>query len=81
MIRSDMKNHKGLHIEGDMAEVSAECILIMRAIYQRNKEVMGETIAQGILTNMLVKSIVEDVKKEDKILWETSDKQIEEYYD
>jgi len=76
-----MKNHKGLHIEGDMAEVSAECILIMRAIYQRNKEVMGETIAQGILTNMLVKSIVEDVKKEDKILWETSDKQIEEYYD
>lgn len=30
MIFSDVKKHKGLTIEGNISEVSAECVIIMR---------------------------------------------------
>lgn len=80
MIKTDLRNHEGLHISGDISDVSAECILIMREIYKRNKEAYGQTIAQGILTNMLVKAIVEDATKED-VVWAVSDAQKMEYYD
>ena len=65
MINCDFKGGKGLHLEGDLADVSAECILIMRCIYKKNVEEFGEDIAQGLLTRMLVKAIVENVTKED----------------
>ena len=80
MIKTDLRKHEGLHISGDISDVSAECILIMREIYKRNKEAYGQTIAQGILTNMLVKAIVEDATKED-VVWAVSDAQKIEYYD
>lgn len=80
MINCDLRNHKGMHIQGDVADVSAECVLVMREIYKRNKEQYGQTIAQGILTNMLVKAIVEDVKKED-ITWNISEDQKQAYMD
>ena len=74
MIKTDLRKHEGLHISGDISDVSAECILIMREIYKRNKEEYGQTIAQGILTNMLVKAIVEDAIHED-VTWAVSDAQ------
>lgn len=80
MIKTDLRKHEGLHIAGDIADVSAECILIMREIYKRNKEAYGETIAQGILTNMLVKAIVEDATKQD-VVWSVSDVQAQDCYD
>lgn len=81
MIISKMKDGQGMHIEGDIAEVSAECILIMRQIYKRNKEQMGEAIAQGILTNMLIKAVVEDLTKEEYINWQMSQEQKDAYAD
>lgn len=80
MINCDLRNHKGMHIQGAIADVSAECILVMREIYKRNKETYGQTIAQGILTNMLVKAIVEDAKRED-VLWDISQEEMQGYMD
>ena len=37
MIFSDLRNHKGLTIEGNIRDVSAECVLIMREIYKKNE--------------------------------------------
>ena len=37
MISSDLRNHKGLVIEGNIRDVSAECVLIMREIYKKNE--------------------------------------------
>ena len=70
MISSDFKNKKNLIIQGSIAEVSAECVLIMREIYKRNKEQYGQKIAASILTNMVLKAIeekeytAEDYKKD-----------------
>ncbi len=80
MIQCDLRHHKGLHIQGDIADVSAECILIMREIYKKNKDTYNETISQGILTNMLVKAIIEDAKRED-VEWPISKDQIDAYMD
>ncbi len=44
-----------------MAEISAECVLIMKEIYKKNRELYGKEVATGILTNMLVKAIVDSV--------------------
>jgi hypothetical protein len=41
MINTNFKEHGGMHIEGDIAEVSAECILVLREIYKKNKERYG----------------------------------------
>ena len=74
MIKSDY-NNGGLHIEGSLSEVSAECILIMRQIYEKNKEEYGEKIALGILTNMLIKAIDDNVTKEQVVTWEANMKE------
>ena len=72
MISSDLRNHKGLVIEGNIRDVSAECVLIMREIYKKNKETYNKEIATGILTNMLVKAIDENTKRED-VEWKVSE--------
>ena len=73
MIISDFKHHKGLMIEGDISEVSTECILIMREIYKRNREVFSNEVAIGILTNMLIKAI--NGKEEKKVEWKVSEEE------
>ena len=67
MISSNLKEHKGLKIEGNIREVSAECILIMREIFKKNMETYGKEIAMGILTNMLISAIEEDLKNEENV--------------
>ena len=54
MIRSNQG--QGLVIEGSLADVSAECVLIMREIYKRNEAEYGEEVARGILMNMMIKA-------------------------
>lgn len=78
MISSDLRNHKGLVIEGNISDVSAECVLIMREIYKKNKQIYNKEIATGILTNMLVKAIDENVKRED-VEWKVSEQEKLEY--
>ena len=65
MIYSNFKNKQGLRINGTIDEVSAQCILIMKEIFLRNKEQYGYNIAKSILINMLLKAIKPDLKKED----------------
>ena len=60
MIKSSWNDKEGLIMEGPISQVSAECVMIMRQIYKRNKEKMGKEVALGILTNMLLKAIDED---------------------
>ena len=79
MINTNFKEHGGMHIEGDISQVSAECILILRQIYKRNKEYYGQTVARGILINMLIKAVFDEVKHDD-VEWGISQKQIEEYF-
>lgn len=74
MISSDLRNHKGLVIEGNIRDVSAECVLIMREIYKKNKQTYNKEIATGILTNMLVKAIDENAKRED-VEWKVSEQE------
>ena len=78
MIFSDFKHHKGLTIEGDISEVSAECVLIMREIYKKNQNSYGTEVATGILTNMLVKAVYEDAKRED-VAWNVSEEEMLAY--
>lgn len=80
MISTDLRNKKGLHISGDIADVSAEAILILREIYKRNEEAYGETIAKGILVNMLTKAIFPEVARED-VTWDVNETQAQDYYD
>ena len=45
----------GLKMSGTLAEVSAECILILREIYKKNLENVAEPeIAAGILRHMMI---------------------------
>ena len=54
-----------LTIEGELAEVSAECVMAMRAIYRKNLELFPEPeIAAGILTNMAVKAMMPDTNED-----------------
>lgn len=80
MIQTDLRNKKGLHISGDIADVSAEAILILREIYKKNEESYGETIAKGILVNMLTKAIFPEVTRED-VTWDVDETQAQDYYD
>lgn len=58
MIYIDAVKGKGLKMTGSMAEVSAECILALRAIYKKNLELFPEPeIARGIMLNIMVKAI------------------------
>lgn len=82
MIKADFRNGDGLHIEGDISDVSAEAILILRELYKRNVETYGETVARGLLTNMVVKAVFEDAKREDvPITWSVSEAQVDARYD
>ena len=78
MISSNFGEKKGLVLEGSLSEVSAECILIMREIYKKNKETFNKQIATGILTNMLIKAIDENVKHDD-VEWKTSEEEMLSY--
>lgn len=78
MISSKFEDHKGLVIQGSLSEVSAECILIMREIYKKNKEIYNKEIATGILTNMLVKAIDENAKHDD-VEWKISEEEMLNY--
>lgn len=58
MIFIDSENGKGLKMTGTMAEISAECVMALRAIYKKNLEIFPEPeIATGILTNMFMKAL------------------------
>jgi hypothetical protein len=67
MIKID-SDEKKMEIKGGLAQVSAECIMIMRAIYRKNLELFPEPeIAVGILTNMVIKAMMPDKVKEEEI--------------
>lgn len=67
MIKID-SDEKKMEIKGKLAQVSAECIMIMRAIYRKNLELFAEPeIAVGILTNMVIKAMMPDEVKEGEI--------------
>lgn len=74
MIRSNWENYEGLVMEGSLSGVSAECVMILREIYKKNKELYGKEIALGILTNMLLKAIDENNTAE-KIEWKISNEE------
>ena len=58
MISSNYKEHKGLILKGRLSEIEAETIIILSEIYKKNRELYGETIAKGILTNMVTKAVI-----------------------
>lgn len=75
MIFIDSENGKGLKMTGTMAEISAECVMALRAIYKKNLEIFPEPeIATGILTNMFIKALdinnkeIEAEKEEEIVL-------------
>lgn len=57
MINCDIRNGKGLIIQGDIKDVSAECILVMREIYKKNKEYYNDVISYGFLLRMVKAAI------------------------
>lgn len=75
MIKSNWENYEGLVIEGNISKVSAECVMIIRQIYKRNKELYGQEIALGILTNMMLKAIDEKNEVKQKIEWNVSEEE------
>lgn len=75
MIKSNWENYEGLVIEGSISKVSAECVMIIRQIYKRNKELYGQEIALGILTNMMLKAIDEKNEVKQKIEWNVSEEE------
>lgn len=58
MIMCNCKDHEGLVLKGRLSEVEAETIIILSELYKKNKELYGETIAKGIITNMTMKAII-----------------------
>lgn len=63
MIKIDGQKEKRLEIVGGLSEVSAECVMIMRAIYKKNLEIFPEPeIASGILMNMVVKAMMSEIE-------------------
>lgn len=66
-----------ISIKGNIADVSAECVLVLREIYKRNREKLNEEVALGILMNMMLRAIEnpggQDVK------WEKSEEEIMAY--
>lgn len=70
MIVSNFKEHKGLDMNGSLSEISSECVLIMREIYKKNKEIYGEQMAVSLLMNLLIKAIFDDATKEQREILE-----------
>ena len=66
------KNNAGecnIRLEGDLVEVTAECVMVMRQIYKKNLAYFPEPeIAKGILTNMVLKAF--DIGGLNKVLKE-----------
>ena len=57
-ILNNEDNGKVLKMSGDIKELTAECVMIMRELYKRNLELFPEPeIAGGIMANMLVKAL------------------------
>lgn len=58
MIHIDAANKQNLKMAGTMAELTAQCILAMRALYRKNLRLFTEPeIAKGILINMVLRAI------------------------
>ena len=53
MIRADLDNKK-IELAGSMDEIGTECVLVMRQLFEKNKETWGVLGAQGILVNLLM---------------------------
>ena len=58
-----------LKMTGNLAEVSAECVMALRAIYKKNLEIQAEPeIAKGIIVNMVVKAMTMEEKNKNEEL-------------
>ena len=64
MIKVDMRGGQGLEMRGSLADVSAECVLILEEIYKKNLENFEDKVAVGIMTNIVLRAISEVEKKE-----------------
>ena len=62
MIRADLDNKK-IELAGSMDEIGTECVLVMKQIFERNKETWGVLGAQGVLVNLLMLTLDESVSK------------------
>lgn len=66
-----------INIKGNIADVSAECVLVLREIYKRNREKFSEEVALGILMNMMIRAIENPGGQDTK--WEKSEEEIMAY--
>lgn len=58
-------------MRGSLADVSAECVLILEELYKKNLENFEEKVAVGIMTNLVLRAIGEVENKEiEKIMKE-----------
>ena len=57
MIKSELSLGGSLEINGSIAEVESEIVMILREIYKQQKEKHGGPIAQAIILNLVVKAI------------------------
>ncbi len=59
-----------LKMTGNLAEVSAECVMALRAIYKKNLDIQAEPeIAKGIIVNMVVKAMtIEEKNKNEEVV-------------
>lgn len=56
-----IENKEGIHnieLKGDLSEITAECVLVLREVFQRILVLFPEpTISTGIMINLLMKAI------------------------
>ena len=64
MIKVDMRGGQGLEMRGSLADVSAECVLVLEELYKKNLENFEEKVAVGIMTNLVLRAIGEVENKE-----------------
>lgn len=58
-------------MRGSLADVSAECVLVLEELYKKNLENFEEKVAVGIMTNLVLRAIGEVENKEiEKIMKE-----------
>lgn len=62
MIIADLDNKK-IELAGSMDEIGTECVLVMKQIFEKNKETWGVLGAQGVLVNLLMLTLDENVSK------------------
>ena len=51
-------------MRGSLADVSAECVLVLEELYKKNLENFEEKVAVGIMTNLVLRAIGEVENKE-----------------